>query len=175
MVSFDQVDDKDMDLGELTLISSQLVHLYSKNEIDKGNTYRLVIAERKDKIDTTPVDNKGKYKKNGNIFYFITMTLSPKEIVEIMNDGINQEIVSKNSVSKQQFKIFANRGCLTILAPHKPSVLTNIKVLDIYGQTLIRKRMTNEKMVIDNDFKDGLYIVTITSGEITTTKKMLLK
>ena len=62
--------------------------------MDRGNTYRLIIAERKEKIDTTPPKNKGKYKKKENIFYFITnkLELSPKEIADIYKQRWDIEV-----------------------------------------------------------------------------------
>lgn len=72
VVALDQVSENDKDLGELTLISSQLVHLYDGDcKIDHENIYRLIIAERKEKIDITPPDNKGKFRKKVNTFYVL--------------------------------------------------------------------------------------------------------
>jgi hypothetical protein len=59
VLSRDELSDSDHDLGDLTLISSQIVYLYGKKRADKQNAYRLIIAERKEKKDTTPSNNKG--------------------------------------------------------------------------------------------------------------------
>ncbi len=85
VVSTDELDGPEKDLGGLHLLSSQAVHLFNENKVDPENRYRLAIAERKEKIDTTPPKNKGKVKKKENTFYFITnnMELAPKEIAQI--------------------------------------------------------------------------------------------
>ena len=92
-VSVDQPKEEDKDLGALTLISSQVVHLYSK-KVDKRYFYRLIIARRKEEIDTTPPKNKGKVKKKENIFYFLTkeMELKPKEIADIYKQRWDIEV-----------------------------------------------------------------------------------
>src|ERR1035437_6891124 len=59
IIALDKPSEDNKDLGELTLISSQIVHLYNKLQVIPENTFRLVIAERKEKIDTTPPVNKG--------------------------------------------------------------------------------------------------------------------
>ncbi|NEW85114.1 MAG: transposase [Mariniphaga sp.] len=94
VVSVDEPSDSERDLGELNLISSQIVHLYGKKVADKQNTYRLIVAERKEKIDTTPPNNKGQVKKKENIFYFITnnLELSPKEIADIYKQRWDIEV-----------------------------------------------------------------------------------
>ena len=78
----------------LNLLSSQIVYLFNDNEIDTTNTYRLIIAERKEKIDTTPPKNKGKVRKKENIFYFITnnMSLTPKGIAQIYKQRWDIEV-----------------------------------------------------------------------------------
>jgi len=94
VVSLDEPSDSERNLGDLMLISSQIVHLYGKNYPDKENTYRLIVAERKEKIDTTPPNNKGHFKKKENIFYFITndLELSPKEIADIYKQRWDIEV-----------------------------------------------------------------------------------
>ena len=111
--------EESKDLGELKLISSQLVHLYRKDgKIDSENTYRLIIAERKNKIDTAPPKNKGKVRRKENIFYFFTnnLELSPKEIadtykrrwkIEVFFRFIKQELNASHflSVSENGIKV----------------------------------------------------------------------
>ncbi len=94
VVASDQLAEEDKDLGTLTLISSQTVHLYGKKHADKSNTYRLIVAERKEKIDTTPPDNKGQVRRKENIFYFITndLVLTPKEIADIYKQRWDIEV-----------------------------------------------------------------------------------
>lgn len=94
IVTLDEPSDSDRDLGELKLISSQTVHLYGKKHVDKQDTYRLIIAERKEKIDTTPPNNIGQVKRKENIFYFISndLELSPKEIADIYRQRWDIEV-----------------------------------------------------------------------------------
>lgn len=94
IVTLDEPSESDRDLGELKLISSQIVHLYGKKHVDKQNKYRLIIAERKEKIDTTPPNNIGQVKKKENIFYFISndLELSPKEIADIYKQRWDIEV-----------------------------------------------------------------------------------
>lgn len=94
VLNIDHWTESGKDLGELNLLSSQTVYLFDDNKIDKGNIYRLVIAERKDKIDTAPPKNTGKFKKKENIFYFITnnMELTPKEIAQIYKQRWDIEV-----------------------------------------------------------------------------------
>lgn len=94
VLSRDELSDSDHDLGDLTLISSQIVYLYGKKRADKQNAYRLIIAERKEKIDTTPPNNKGQVKKKENIFYFFTnnLELTPKEIADIYKQRWDIEV-----------------------------------------------------------------------------------
>ena len=94
VVSVDQPKEQEKDLGQLTLVSSQVVHLYGKNKVDKTHSYRLIIARRKEEIDTTPPKNKGKVKKKENIFYFLTneMELTPKEIADIYKQRWDIEV-----------------------------------------------------------------------------------
>jgi hypothetical protein len=94
IVTLDEPSERDRDLGELKLISSQIVHLYGKHHVDKQNTYRLIVAERKEKVDTTPPNNIGSVKKKENIFYFISndLELSPKEIADIYKQRWDIEV-----------------------------------------------------------------------------------
>jgi len=94
IVNTDQPLESEKDLGDLELISSQTIHLYGHKTIDKDQTYRLIIAKRKEQIDTTPEANKGKYRKKENTFYFITndLTLTPKEIADIYKQRWDIEV-----------------------------------------------------------------------------------
>ena len=94
IVTLDEPSESDRDLGKLKLISSQIVHLYGKHHVDNQNTYRLIIAERKEKIDTTPPNNIGSVKKKENVFYFISndLELSPKEIADIYKQRWDIEV-----------------------------------------------------------------------------------
>lgn len=94
IVNIDQPLESEKDLGDLELISSQTIHLYGHKTIDKDQTYRLIIAKRKEQTDTTPDANKGQYRKKENTFYFITndLTLTPKEIADIYKQRWDIEV-----------------------------------------------------------------------------------
>ena len=120
VVSLDEPSDSDQNLGDLMLISSQIVHLYGKNYADKENTYRLIVAERKEKIDTTPPNNKGHVKKKENIFHFITndLELSPKEIADIYKQRWDIEVFFrfiKQELNASHFLSVSENGIKVIL------------------------------------------------------------
>jgi hypothetical protein len=120
VVTSDKLAEEDKDLGTLTLISSQTVHLYGKKQADKNNTYRLIIAERKEKIDTTPPNNKGQVKKKENIFYFITndLELTPKEIADIYKQRWDIEVFFrfiKQELNASHFLSVSKNGITVML------------------------------------------------------------
>lgn len=120
VVSTDNWNEPEKDLGELNLLSSQTVYLFNDNNVDKENTYRLIIAERKEKIDTTPPKNKGKVKKKENIFYFITndMNLSPREIAQIYKQRWDIEVFFrfiKQELNASHFISVSKNGIMVML------------------------------------------------------------
>ena len=151
VVGTDQLDETERDLGELNLLSSQTVHLFNDNKVDTANTYRLIIAERKEKIDTTPPKNKGKVKKKENIFYFFTnnMELTPKEIsqiykqrwdIEVFFRFIKQELNASHfiSVSKNGITVMLY---MTLIAA---MLLQLYKKLNGLGYKTAKRRFTIE-------------------------------
>ena len=151
VVSTDQLDGAERDLGELNLLNSQTVHLFNDNKVDTANTYRLIIAERKEKIDTTPPQNKGKVKKKENIFYFITnnMELTPTEIariykqrwdIEVFFRFIKQELNASHfiSVSKNGITVMLY---MTLIAA---MLLQLYKKLNGLGYKTAKRRFTIE-------------------------------
>ncbi|MDP4270320.1 MAG: IS4 family transposase [Bacteroidota bacterium] len=153
IVSQDIVTETSNDLGELTLISSQIVNLYNHEErhFDEGNQYRLIVAERKNKIDTTPPENKGKFKKKENVFYFISnnLELSPKEIADIYKQRwdievffrfIKQELNASHflSVSENGIKVMLY---MTLIAS---MLLLMYKKLNDLGYKTAKRRFTME-------------------------------
>jgi hypothetical protein len=151
VVSSDQLNEDKKDLGDLKLISSQIVHLYKKFEVDQKNTYRLIIAERKEKIDTTPPKNKGKFKKKENIFYFFTnnLELSAKEIADIYKQRweievffrfIKQELNASHflSVSENGIKVMLY---MTLIAA---MLLLLYKKINDLGYKTAKRRFTIE-------------------------------
>jgi len=151
VVSLDEPSDSERDLGELMLISSQVVHLYGKKVADTQNSYRLIVAERKKKIDTTPRNNKGQVKKKENIFYFITndLELSPREIADIYKQRwdievffrfIKQELNASHflSVSENGIKVMLY---MTLIA----SMLLHLyKKINDLGYKTAKRRFTIE-------------------------------
>ena len=121
VVSVDQPKEEEKDLGDLILVSSQVVHLYGKNsKVDKEHSYRLIIARRKEEIDTTPPKNKGKVKKKENIFFFLTneMVLNPKEIADIYKQRWDIEVFFrfiKQELNVSHFLSVSENGIKVIL------------------------------------------------------------
>ena len=151
IVTLDEPSESDRDLGELKLISSQIVHLYGKKHVDKQNKYRLIIAERKEKIDTTPPNNIGQVKKKENIFYFISndLELSPKEIADIYKQRwdievffrfIKQELNASHflSVSENGIKVMLY---MTLIAS---MLLLLYKKINDLGYKTAKRRFTME-------------------------------
>lgn len=152
VIALDQISEDNRDLGELKLISSQIVHLYGNDsKVDQKNTYRLIIAERKEKIDTTPPKNKGKYRKKENTFYFFTnnLELSPKEIADIYKQRweievffrfIKQELNASHflSVSENGIKVILY---MTLIAS---MLLLLYKKINGYGYKTAKRRFTIE-------------------------------
>jgi len=151
IVTLDYPSESDRDLGELKLISSQIVHLYGKHHVDKQNTYRLIVAERKEKIVTTPPSNIGRVKKKENVFYFISndLELSPKEIADIYKQRwdievffrfIKQELNASHflSVSENGIKVMLY---MTLIA--SMLVLLYKKINDL-GYKTAKRRFTIE-------------------------------
>jgi IS4 transposase len=124
---------------------------YKKFEVDQKNTYRLIIAERKEKIDTTPPKNKGKFKKKENIFYFFTnnLELSAKEIADIYKQRweievffrfIKQELNASHflSVSENGIKVMLY---MTLIAA---MLLLLYKKINDLGYKTAKRRFTIE-------------------------------
>lgn len=151
VVFFDEPSDDERDLGGLMLKSSQIVHLYGKKKVDEQNQYRLIVAERKEKIDTTPPNNKGQVKKKENIFYFITndLELSAKEIADIYKQRwdievffrfIKQELNASHflSVSENGIKVMLY---MTLIAS---MLLLLYKKINDLGYKTAKRRFTLE-------------------------------
>ncbi len=151
IISLDQLPEDEKDLGELTLISSQIVHLYDKYGMDPKNQYRLIIAERKGKIDTNLSMNKERFKKKENIFYFFTnnLELSPKEIADIYKQRwdievffrfIKQELGASHflSVSENGIKVMLY---MTLIAS---MLLLLYKKINELGYKTAKRRFTIE-------------------------------
>jgi transposase len=151
VVSVDQPTEQEKDLGDLTLVSSQVVYLYGYNKLDREHSYRLIIARRKEEIDTTPPKNKGKVKKKENILFFFTndMQLKPKEIADIYKQRwdievffrfIKQELNASHflSVSENGIKVMLY---MTMIAS---MLLALYKKLNDLGYKTAKRRFTIE-------------------------------
>jgi hypothetical protein len=151
IIASDEISEVNKDLGELTLISSQIVNLYNKLQVIPENTFRLIIAERKEKIDTTPPVNKGKFKRKENTFYFFTnnLELSPKEIADIYKQRwdievffrfIKQELNASHflSVSENGIKVMLY---MTLIAS---MLLLLYKKINDIGYKTAKRRFTIE-------------------------------
>lgn len=151
VVNTDQWTEPEKDLGELNLLNSQTVYLFNDNKVDTENVYRLVIAERKQKVDTTPPNNKGKFKKKENIFYFITnnMELSPKEIAQIYKQRWDIEVFFrfiKQELNASHFISVSKNGItvmlyMTLIAA---MLLQLYKKLNGLGYKTAKRRFTIE-------------------------------
>lgn len=151
VISIDELPETEKDLGELNLLGSQIVYLFDDNKVDTRNMYRLVIAERKEKIDTTPPNNKGKVKKKENIFYFITnnMELTPKEIAQIYKQRWDIEIFFrfiKQELNASHFISVSKNGItvmlyMTLIAA---MLLQLYKKLNGLGYKTAKRRFTIE-------------------------------
>ncbi len=151
IISSDQLSEDGKDLGELTLISSQIVHLYGKHEMDQNNQYRLIIAERKEKIDTTPPMNKGAFRKKENVFYFFTNNpeLTPKEIADIYKQRWDIEVFFrfiKQELNASHFLSVSENGIKVILYMTliASMLLLLYKKLNEYGYKTAKRRFTIE-------------------------------
>ena len=102
------------DLGSLELVSDEVIHLFdsAKNGFSTVE-YRLIVAKRKVELDTTPPQNKGKFKRVENEFYFLTnnFEMSAKQVtqcykkrwdIEVFFRFIKQELNFKHFLSVNQ-------------------------------------------------------------------------
>jgi len=151
LVRTDEIDKAEKDLGELNLVSSQTIHLFKDNKVDETNLYRLIIAERKKKIDTTPPNNKGKVRKKENIFYFISnnLELTPKEIAQIYKQRWDIEVFFrfiKQELNASHFISVSKNGItvmlyMTLIAA---MLLQLYKKLNDIGYKTAKRRFTIE-------------------------------
>lgn len=151
IVSMDQPTDQEKDLGDLTLVSSQIVHLYGKKNPDLEHSYRLIIAQRKEKIQPTPPKNKHHVRRKENTFFFLTndMELKPKDIADIYKQRwdievffrfIKQELNASHflSVSENGIKVMLY---MTMIAS---MLLLLYKKLNDLGYKTAKRRFTIE-------------------------------
>ncbi len=105
----DEQTEKDLD--SLTLVSDDIVHLFDRETNRFSDTnYRLIIADRKEPIDTTPPDNKGKFKRKENRLFFLTndFEASAKEITDYYKKRWDIEVFFRFIKQELNFKHFVS-------------------------------------------------------------------
>jgi transposase len=97
------------DLGSLELVSDEVIHLFdsAKNCFSRVE-YRLIVAKRKVELDTTPPQNKGKFKRVENEFYFLTnnFEMSAKQVAECYKKRWDIEVFFRFIKQELNFKHF---------------------------------------------------------------------
>lgn len=151
VVESDHFSETQGDLGELQLLSSQIVNLSGKYAFDYDQYYRLIIAERKIKTDPALTGKKTTQRKTEDLFYFITndLDLTPIEIAEIYKQRweievffrfIKQELNASHfiSVSENGIKVMLY---MTLIAS---MLLLLYKKLNELGYKTAKRRFTIE-------------------------------
>lgn len=120
IIESDEVTLENRDLGNLQLVSSQVVNLSSKHDFDYNQSYRLIVAQRKPSTNTKGSNPKVSSKKSEDIFYFVTndLTLSPKEIADIYKQRWDIEVFFrfiKQELSASHFISVSENGIKVIL------------------------------------------------------------
>jgi len=97
------------DLGTLELVSDEIIHLFDHDKKCFSDVkYRLIIAKRKKELDTTPPNNKGKFKRVENELFFLTnnFEMSAKQITECYKKRWDIEIFFRFIKQELNFKHF---------------------------------------------------------------------
>lgn len=120
VVGSDQLSDAQRDLGDLQLLSSQVVNLSGKHAFDYDQCYRLVIAERKIKTQPPLPGQKANLRKTEDLFYFITndLKLTPLEIAEIYKQRWEIEVFFrfiKQELNASHFISVSENGIKVVL------------------------------------------------------------
>lgn len=120
VVESDQLSETQKDLGELHLLSSQVVNLSGKHAFDHEQCYRLIIAERKTKTGPVLPGKKANPRKTEDLFYFITndLELSPLEIAEIYRQRWEIEVFFrfiKQELNASHFISVSENGIKVVL------------------------------------------------------------
>jgi len=99
----------EIDLGSLELVSDEIIHLFDYTQRCFSNVeYRLIIAKRKEELDTTPIIHKGKYKKIENELFFLTnnFEMSAKQVAECYKKRWDIEVFFRFIKQELNFKHF---------------------------------------------------------------------
>lgn len=97
------------DLGSLELVSDEVIHLFdSAKNCFSTVEYRLIVAKRKVELDTTPPQNKGKFKRVENEFYFLTnnFEMSAKQVTQCYKKRWDIEVFFRFIKQELNFKHF---------------------------------------------------------------------
>lgn len=97
------------DLDTLELVSDEIIHLFDHDKKCFSNVeYRLIIAKRKKELDTTPPNNKGKFKRVENELFFLTnnFEMSAKQITECYKKRWDIEVFFRFIKQELNFKHF---------------------------------------------------------------------
>ena len=101
--------DVDKDLGSLELVSDEIIHLFDHTQRCFSNVeYRLIVAKRKEELDTTPPNNKGKFKKVENELFFLTnnFEMPAKQVAECYKKRWDIEVFFRFIKQELNFKHF---------------------------------------------------------------------
>lgn len=99
----------ELDLGSLKLVSDEVILLFdSTKNCFSTVKYRLIIAKRKVELNTTPPQNKGKFKRVENEFYFLTnnFEMSAKQVTECYKKRWDIEVFFRFIKQELNFKHF---------------------------------------------------------------------
>ncbi len=99
----------ELDLGSLELVSDEVIHLFdSAKNCFSTVEYRLIVAKRKVELDTTPPQNKGKFKRVENEFYFLTnnFEMSAKQVTQCYKKRWDIEVFFRFIKQELNFKHF---------------------------------------------------------------------
>jgi hypothetical protein len=86
--------------------------------------------------------------------------------------------LSTNDYNQKSFSVFpnpTNTGSVSIVSASSSNYgKMNVAVYDVLGKQVINKTMTSEKLNV-SALKTGVYIMKITQGKATSTKKLVIK
>jgi len=87
------------------------------------------------------------------------------------------ETLSTNDVSLKSFGVYPNptsTGSVNIVSQNGSNGKLNVAVFDVLGKQVINTLMTNETLDVSS-LNTGVYIMRITQGNATSTKKLVIK
>ena len=104
---------------------------------------------------------------------------SENETVRVDNVIVAQsfgETLSTNDVSLKSYGVYPNPtsiGSVNIVPQNGSNGKLNVAVFDVLGKQVINKTMTSEKLNVSS-LNTGVYIMKITQGNATSTKKLVI-